>query len=356
MFSTDYPHWDFDDPQHAFKFKMTDAQKRDGVPGQRQGVVRPASERVTSSPRADEIAPGQCKLVTVKGREIGVFNVNGEFFALANRCPHAGGPLCEGKIVALVQSDGPGHYRLARHRRVPALPVARLGVRDPHRPVVVRSEDAGRRQFEVTVEPGETAGEGAVRRRDVSRCRSRKIIWSSSYDGLLRKWRLRVVRRTSAAAAKAVDADICVVGAGIAGISAALEAARLGRKVVLIDGLPALGGQAVNSIIGTFCGLFSNGDAGYQFTHGIADDILHDLGASGALHYRRGPMTTVVMYDEVALSRWIEEAVRKAGITVVLGAVLPWCRDRWAPHSPSRLRDAIWRRVHFRRRVRRRLG
>ncbi len=92
--------------------------------------------------------------------------------------------------------------------------------------------------------------------------------------------------------------------------------------MVLIDGLPALGGQAVNSIIGTFCGLFSNGDAGYQFTHGIADDILHDLGASGALHYRRGPMTTVVMYDEVALSRWIEEAVRKAGITVVLGAVL----------------------------------
>ena len=27
MFSTDYPHWDFDDPQFAFKFKMTEAQK-----------------------------------------------------------------------------------------------------------------------------------------------------------------------------------------------------------------------------------------------------------------------------------------------------------------------------------------
>ena len=27
MFSTDYPHWDFDDPQQAFKFKMTEAQK-----------------------------------------------------------------------------------------------------------------------------------------------------------------------------------------------------------------------------------------------------------------------------------------------------------------------------------------
>jgi predicted TIM-barrel fold metal-dependent hydrolase len=27
MFSTDYPHWDFDDPKQAFKVKLTDAQK-----------------------------------------------------------------------------------------------------------------------------------------------------------------------------------------------------------------------------------------------------------------------------------------------------------------------------------------
>ena len=46
--------------------------------------------------------------------------------------------------------------------------------------------------------------------------------------------------------------------------------------------------------------------------------------AGGALHYRRGgpSNTTVVMYDEIALSRWVEEAVRKAGITVLLGAIL----------------------------------
>ena len=62
----------------------------------------------------DEIAPGTCKLVIVKGREIGVFNVNGNFYALANRCPHAGGALCEGEITGLVQSDGPGTYRLTR--------------------------------------------------------------------------------------------------------------------------------------------------------------------------------------------------------------------------------------------------
>jgi hypothetical protein len=132
---------------------------------------------------------------------------------------------------------------------------------------------------------------------------------------------IRTVRRERRAPAR-VQADLCVVGAGISGISAALEAAALGKKVVLVDGLPTLGGQAVNSIIGTFCGLFSNGPNRFQLTHGIADGILEDLGAKGALHHNVGPMTTVVYYDEVALARWIEQRVLAAGITVVLGAVL----------------------------------
>lgn len=62
----------------------------------------------------DEIAPGSSKLVTVKGREIGLFNVAGNFYALANRCPHAGGALCQGEVVGLAQSDGPGDYKIAR--------------------------------------------------------------------------------------------------------------------------------------------------------------------------------------------------------------------------------------------------
>ncbi len=142
----------------------------------------------------------------------------------------------------------------------------------------------------------------------------------------------RLVRRARDAAPSRVDVDICVIGSGAAGISAALEAAKLCRKVALIDSLPALGGQAVNSIIGTFCGFYSNGLSYFQTVHGIADGILRDLDASGALHFRRTAHTTVVMYDEIALSRWIEEEVRKAGITVVLGAVM-----RAAPMNGRRI-------------------
>ena len=61
-----------------------------------------------------EIAPGNKKLVTVKGREIGIFNVGGEYYALANRCPHNGGPMCEGRIAGLVRSSSPGNYELIR--------------------------------------------------------------------------------------------------------------------------------------------------------------------------------------------------------------------------------------------------
>ena len=61
-----------------------------------------------------EIAPGSSKLVTVKGREIGVFNIKGEFFALANKCPHEGAALCRGKLVGLALSDEVAHKRSGR--------------------------------------------------------------------------------------------------------------------------------------------------------------------------------------------------------------------------------------------------
>lgn len=55
---------------------------------------------------AEEIAPGQRKIVTVAGREIGVFNVDGAYYALRNVCPHKGAPLCKGRQRPLITSSG----------------------------------------------------------------------------------------------------------------------------------------------------------------------------------------------------------------------------------------------------------
>src|SRR5262249_11413504 len=40
LFSTDYPHWDYDDPTYAFKFKMTAAQREALFRGNAAGVYR----------------------------------------------------------------------------------------------------------------------------------------------------------------------------------------------------------------------------------------------------------------------------------------------------------------------------
>ena len=45
-----------------------------------------------------EIPPGTGRTVDVNGIWIAVFNVEGTFYAVDNACPHAGGPLGEGKL------------------------------------------------------------------------------------------------------------------------------------------------------------------------------------------------------------------------------------------------------------------
>jgi len=131
----------------------------------------------------------------------------------------------------------------------------------------------------------------------------------------------RTVRRGASRAPTTVEADICVLGAGISGVSAALEAARLGRKVVIVDGAPALGGQAIGSIIGTLIGLYTHGPDAYQITHGIADDLVRDMTAEGSL-LRMHRSTVTFQYDEVRLGRWMERKIEEAGIDAVVGAVL----------------------------------
>jgi 3-phenylpropionate/trans-cinnamate dioxygenase ferredoxin subunit len=110
--------------------------------------------------KVSEVPPGGHKLVAVQGREIGLFNVKGEFLAIANRCPHQGGSLCRGKLVGLAESDEPGKYKLSRHGELLRCPWhgwefdIRTGQSwcDPTR-VRVRS-------YAVSIEPGESLVKG----------------------------------------------------------------------------------------------------------------------------------------------------------------------------------------------------
>jgi nitrite reductase/ring-hydroxylating ferredoxin subunit len=64
--------------------------------------------------RLADLPPGGRKRVTVAGREIVLFNVAGEVFALADRCPHQGGRLSEGRLVGLLEAAEPGRYTWSR--------------------------------------------------------------------------------------------------------------------------------------------------------------------------------------------------------------------------------------------------
>lgn len=83
-----------------------------GPPPRRRQVVGSAAE----------LTPGQRKIVCCGGREIGLFNVNGEFFGLQNRCPHQGGPLCRGRLRPLVVADGVYHVAYEREQEIVKCP------------------------------------------------------------------------------------------------------------------------------------------------------------------------------------------------------------------------------------------
>ena len=45
----------------------------------------------------EELPPGSVKIVVAGSISIGVYNLNGEFYAIEDRCSHDDGPLCEGE-------------------------------------------------------------------------------------------------------------------------------------------------------------------------------------------------------------------------------------------------------------------
>jgi len=52
-----------------------------------------------------EFAEQSLRVKLVKGREIGIVRLGEEYFAYENVCPHAGGPVCQGKLMGRVEEQ-----------------------------------------------------------------------------------------------------------------------------------------------------------------------------------------------------------------------------------------------------------
>ena len=90
-------------------------------------------------------------LADVEGREVAVFDLDGEFFALANYCVHQGGPLCEGTVSGALTTNEDFELAYGREGEVVSCPwhgwefdvrtgehLAETGYRTPTYDVVVR--------------------------------------------------------------------------------------------------------------------------------------------------------------------------------------------------------------------------
>jgi nitrite reductase/ring-hydroxylating ferredoxin subunit len=66
----------------------------------------------------DQLPPGARTIVDVDGREVGVFNVDGEFHAIRNACPHQLAPLAEGQLTGEMTAPAVGEYELTRQGEI----------------------------------------------------------------------------------------------------------------------------------------------------------------------------------------------------------------------------------------------
>ena len=61
-------------------------------------------ERETRLPLTEAPVEGSVRMLEIGTHRIGLYRVSGRLYALANRCPHRGAPLCSGMVVAPLET------------------------------------------------------------------------------------------------------------------------------------------------------------------------------------------------------------------------------------------------------------
>jgi len=115
--------------------------------------------------------------------------------------------------------------------------------------------------------------------------------------------------------------DVLVCGGGIAGVAAALQAAREGRRTALLEKTILLGGLATAGLVWFYPPLY---DArGAKVTAGLAEELLH-------LCYRYGPSRTAAtvigqdwtMFSPASFIAALDEALLEAGVDLWLDTLV----------------------------------
>jgi nitrite reductase/ring-hydroxylating ferredoxin subunit len=111
------------------------------------------ARRIELCPTA-ELPPGERRIVDVEGlpHSVGVFNVDGEYYALANVCPHQLAPLCEGTITGETKGPAAGEYEMVRKGEIIMCPWHGWQFDITDGTSVFNPHEHSTRQYEATVE------------------------------------------------------------------------------------------------------------------------------------------------------------------------------------------------------------
>jgi hypothetical protein len=91
-----------------------------------------------------------------------------------------------------------------------------------------------------------------------------------------------------------IETDVVVVGGGLAGVSAAISAARLGQRVALIGNRPVLGGNSSSEVRVWVCGATAHGNQRWARETGIIGELYVE-------NQYRNPEGNPIHWDDVVL-------------------------------------------------------
>lgn len=112
--------------------------------------------------------------------------------------------------------------------------------------------------------------------------------------------------------------DVCIIGAGAAGVSAAVAAARCGLSVLLVEKYGFCGGATVAGLSGTICGLYSSGNTPEQIVFGFAHEFytaLKDRG--GVARPVQFGKTLLVPHDSLTWKETADALLLASGCTLL---------------------------------------
>jgi hypothetical protein len=144
-------------------------------------------------------------------------------------------------------------------------------------------------------------------------------------DGILSEYKVTMSYTYSKSITVQKAYDVIVVGAGSAGATAAIAAARNGARTLLLERLPFLGGTST-AVLDTFYGFYTPGTMARKVVGGIPDDVVGGLKQYDSWLERpntHGAGTAVTYHPEYLKVVW-ENLVSSAGVDVLLNA---WVQD-----------------------------